>query len=88
MTAVNYVVMPGETTDEDTGEVSQYTLTVLIDKNGENVKFASDWAPRRLHAMLALYSAEEWANGIPIECYTGQSRRQGRVFGSFRVISE
>lgn len=84
--AVNWVVCPGESMDEETGAVSVFTQTVLIAKDGTNVKMSSDWAPRRLRAMLSMYSPQEWAAGITIECYTGQSRRQGRLYGSFRVL--
>jgi hypothetical protein len=84
--ATHWIVYPDERVDEETGAVSVFARTCFIDATGQCVKLSNDWAPRRLHAMLALYSPEEWAAGIEIECYTAASRRKGQTYGSFRIV--
>jgi hypothetical protein len=86
LTVVNWIVYPDEKKDPKTGEIRPVAVTVFIGADGRTAKLHNDWSPRRLHAMLRMYTPEEWAAGIDMEFASHDSRNNGFHYGSFRII--
>jgi hypothetical protein len=85
ITAVNFLLFPDQVQDEDTGELREFTRTVLIDREGHTYQTTSMFAPRRMRAVLRLWSPERWAEGITFVITERQSRRPGRKYHDMRV---
>jgi hypothetical protein len=83
--ATSYLIFPDEGTDPETGEVKQFTRTVLVSKEGATYRTTSESAPRRLKAALGLWSAEQWAEGIPFVITERRSHKTQRTYHDLRV---
>lgn len=82
--ATNYLVYPGESVDDETGEVSQYAWLVIFDASGKFVKTTSEVITQRLALALKMFSKSEWEAGIPLVIIPRQSRRTGRTYHDVR----
>lgn len=87
ITATNWVLIPDQSVDEETGEVSQFIRTVFIDANGTIFRTSSAHSPFRLRAMLELFNEKEWAVGIPLVIGVRKSKR-GRLYHDFQIDTE
>lgn len=83
--ATNFLLYPDMGTDPETGEERQFTRTVLFDAQGCTYRTTSEFVPRRMRAALALWSAEDWAKGIPFVITERRSRKTGRTYHDLRV---
>jgi len=83
--ATNYVLLPDEGTDPETGEVRSFVRTILIGKDGLTYRSTSESMPRRLKAALALWTPAEWAAGILFVITERKSRKTGRTYHDLRV---
>lgn len=70
-----FLCFPDERTDEETGEVNQFTRTVLYDMDGRTLRLSSAHAPQRICHLMEMFSPEEWEEGIPIRVSIRKSRR-------------
>lgn len=84
VTVYHWLVMPASHTDEDTGEISEYTSVVLFDREGRHYKSASAYAISRLSIMVGLYQREEWDGGIPL-VIRERKGRSGRTYHDWRI---
>jgi hypothetical protein len=87
-TATDWLLMPGEATDEETGEVKQFTWLVLFDAEGKTAKTTSEVIPHRVYQMLSLYSVTEWHAGIKVRLLVRRSRKSGRTYHDLRIVPE
>lgn len=81
-----YAVMPGEKTDEQTGEVKQFIRLVLLDGKGGSMSTTSEVAPLRFRRVIELYGPGPWFPPLPIVLEEKRSRGKGRTFHSLRVL--
>lgn len=81
-----WIVLPCEEQVDEHGEVREYTPTVFVGADGRTARLNSDWAPRRVRAMLALFGQDEWDAGIEMEFSVRDSRRKGMRYGTFRIV--
>lgn len=86
MLATHWLMMPDVVADEKTGEVREIVRVVLIDKHGKHFRTSSAHMPFRLRALLELFSAEEWADGIPLIISTRPStKHRGSVYHDIQI---
>jgi hypothetical protein len=83
--ATHFVIFPDTSVDPETGEEREFTRTVLFDASGQTYRTSSAYAPRRLRAALALWTASDWASGIPFVITERKSRKTGRTYHDMRV---
>lgn len=62
--ATHWLVFPGESMDEQTGEVDEVIWVALFDREGRFFKSTSLFARQAIRAAAALYKPHEWAAGI------------------------
>lgn len=86
ITARYYVVYPDEGIDQETGEVSQFNRTVLIDASGQIWRTTSAHAPHRIAAALDLFTAEDWERGIRFQVRERRSKKTGRTYHDIRIV--
>lgn len=83
--ATDWLLMPDFGTDPETGEYKEYVRLVLFDKSGNTYRTTSAHGPKRLAAMLQLYSRDEWDMGIDITITERRSRKTSRTYHDIRV---
>lgn len=82
----HFVVMPDEHTDEDSGAVTLLARCIFVGKDGKRASLTSDFGARKVHAMMMMYSADDWKRGIRMRFYAKDSRRPGRKYGTFEIL--
>jgi hypothetical protein len=70
-----WVVMPDRSVNPDTGEVSDFMRTCLIDAAGKVYRTSSEYAPGRVSALQDCFTPEEWERGIPVVIEGRPSKR-------------
>jgi hypothetical protein len=84
ITATHYFLFPDIGQDPESGEIKEFTRTVLYDREGRTYRTTSGHAPHRIKAILELISADEWAKGIPFVISERRSRATGRTYHDIR----
>lgn len=79
-----WIVFPDQSVDEDSGEVSEFVRTVFFDGEGKTFRTSSEHTPRRVAALLELFSPAEWANGIPLMISVRNGKR-GRLYHDIQI---
>lgn len=64
---VGGLVYRGKRTDEETGEIADTLVTVLILENGETVASTSAYVRKFIGRLLLHYGQKKWAPPIPVE---------------------
>lgn len=85
--ATHFLVFPEYREDPETGEVSEFARTVLFTKDGQTFRTTSAHAPHRIAAACDLFSAKEWASGIPF-LIKQRMGKQGRIYHDIRLALE
>lgn len=80
-----YLCFHDQTVDEDSGEISGYTRTVLYDCDGQTLRLSGDHIPHRVAAMTDLFSPQEWEGGLEIVVKVRRSAR-GRDYHDIRMV--
>ena len=84
--ATHFIIFPDEGVDPETGEIKTYARSVFVKRDGRFFRTTSAHAPHRIAAALDLYTAEEWAHGIPFRITERPSaRHKGGVYHDIRV---
>lgn len=83
--AVDWLLMPDEGEDPETGEVSQFVRLVLFDRDGRFFRTTASHARRRLKAALELYGPDEWAEGIRFRIASRIGQRK-RAYHDIRIV--
>lgn len=82
----DYLVMPGEFVDKETGEVEFGTWLVLFDKDGKMLKSTSSVLPKRVKTMLEIYDKEDWKDGVRIMVCERISPTTKRKYHDIKII--
>lgn len=82
--AVYWALIPGEAVNEETGETENVVRTILMTRDGKTFRSASAHLPSRILAASMMFSAEEWADGIPLIVEMRKGRR-GRMYHDVNV---
>ena len=85
ITACNWCILWDESTDETTGEVSEFTRLVLFDKDGRTLSTTSAVAPRRMQRILQAFNKEEWEKGLPLVLIEKKTRDGKRTYHDLKV---
>lgn len=83
--AVDWLLMPDEGEDPETGEVSQFVRLVLFDRDGKFFRTTASHARRRLKAALELYGPDEWADGVRFRI-TSRIGQRKRAYHDIRIV--
>lgn len=81
-----YCIYPDEETDEETGELKQFTRTVLISPTGQTFRTTSEHISRKVPAIFALFTPEEVAAGLPIRISERKSRKLGQTYHALELV--
>jgi hypothetical protein len=84
--AVAYVCYNDEVESQETGEVVRCVRTVFIDREGRTFRTTSESGLRKVAAMMAVYTPQEWAVGIAMRVTLRKSRLPGRHYHDIRVV--
>lgn len=84
MTAHAYVVFPDSTEDEKSGEIKEHPRAVLFDKDGKTFRTSAAHAPTRLLIVCAMYSPQQWVEGIPF-VITARRGKRDRVYHDIQI---
>lgn len=85
--AVHYLAFGERREDEETGELREFAVLVLFDRDGQFAKTTSAYALGRLKAALRLYSADDWSAGITWLIRERVSRRTKRTYHDIRTVT-
>lgn len=85
--AVAYLIFPDARTDEETGEVNEFSRTCFFGHDGQTYRTSSELMPHRVKALTELYTPDEWVQGIKLRISERRSRKTGRTYHDIRVIA-
>lgn len=86
--ATDWLVLPGEKTNEETGEIEHFAWLVLFDADGKTLKTTSSVVPKRIKQMLDLYGREEWNKGINVMVVSKIARTTKRMYHDIKIIPD
>lgn len=73
--ACDYMCFPDERIDEETGEVSQFTRTVLYDVCGSLLRLSGKHIPHKIAALCDMYGWPRWEHPVKLRVKTRKGRR-------------
>lgn len=82
--AVDWLIMPDEGINPETGEVSEFARTCLVTAEGEVFRTTAAHAPKRLAAALQLFERSDWKKGIRFLVQKREGKR-GFVYHDIRL---
>lgn len=80
-----YLVFPDSREDEDTGELKQFTRTVLLCSDGRTFASTSEVILKRLQAICQIWGRGPWDPPLTIHIACRIGRKSGRMFHDLRV---
>lgn len=87
VTATHWLVYPEEREDEETGEVRQFAVVVLFDREGKFFKTTSQFGPRKMKAAIELFKAPDWERGVTF-IITVRIGQRKRPYHDIRVVMD
>lgn len=85
ITATHWLIYPEEREDEETGEVRQFAVVVLFDKDGRFFKTTSQYGPRKMKAAIELFKSSDWERGVTF-IITVRIGQRKRPYHDIRVV--
>jgi hypothetical protein len=73
--ATHWIVIPDYRVDEASGEIKQFTRTVLFGKGGLVFRTTSAHFPMRIAELCKMFAEEDWQRGIPLIICERKSKR-------------
>jgi hypothetical protein len=83
--ATHWLIYPDSRLDNETGEIREFAVVVLIDRNGCFFKTTSATAMKRMQAAVSLFSPEDWERGVPF-VITKREGQSGRTYHDIRIL--
>ena len=85
ITVSGYIVFPDSRVDEDSGEISNFTRTVLLCTDGKTFATTSEVVLKRLQAICQIWGRGPWHPPLTIHVACRVGRKSGRMFHDLRV---
>jgi hypothetical protein len=83
-----YVIYPDTVTNRETGEVSNVTRAVFIQKDGNAFRTTAPHAVNKFREPLALFTPREWKQGMLFVIIKRQSKDLSRTYDDIKIDLE
>lgn len=81
----DFLIVPDEQVDEETGELHQFVRTILFDAQGRTFRTTAAHAPHRIAAVMDVYGTSTWPRGVKLVIRARMGKRQ-RVYHDIRLV--